>query len=275
MNNINLENEFLRVEVIPGLGGRIDSIIYIPTNKNWVWKNSELENKAVSKYSNYDDNWQGGWEELFPNDAIEEFEWGKGLDHGELWSAPWNVDFVSDNEVNLSTETLDSGTVFRKIIKIRDNALKVSYKAHIKFNDNFLFKLHLAVPLDSSTEVICDSENVEKVYDDFGNIINKGKDFFNLKKDSGNFDFAYIDLKRNEILVKDSVNNSMKLNFGDENLRYFWIFQTQGGWRNHNALVLEPASNSKKHLVDSIKDNKALKGPLDFNCHYEVEFRNE
>ena len=71
MNNLNLENEFLRVQVIPDLGGRIDSIIYIPTNKNWVWKNSQIENKSVSKYSNYDDNWQGGWEELFPNDAVE------------------------------------------------------------------------------------------------------------------------------------------------------------------------------------------------------------
>ena len=94
----------------------------------WVWKNTHLKDEPVSKYLNYDDNWQGGWEELYPNDAIENFSWGKGLDHGELWSASWNIDFINTHQVKLSTKNLDSGTVFYKSINIKENTIK-TFKA--------------------------------------------------------------------------------------------------------------------------------------------------
>jgi len=275
MDIINLESDKLIVKVSPLLGGRVDSIIYKPTQKNWVWKNTHLKDEPVSKYLNYDDNWQGGWEELYPNDAIENFSWGKGLDHGELWSASWDIDFTNTHQVKLSTKNLDSGTVFYKSINIKENTIKVDYKADIKFIDNFLFKLHLAVPIDENTEVICDFQKIEKVDKNFGNILENDKKFFKLKKNSGDFDFAYIDLNKKGVIIKDSLNNSMKLNYGEENLKYFWMFQSQGGWRGHNVLVLEPSSNSKKYLLDAAKDKKVLKGPLKFNCNYSVEFDND
>jgi len=43
-----LENTQLNIKVLPELGGRIDSFIYKPTNKNWVWKNKKLPNTTVS-----------------------------------------------------------------------------------------------------------------------------------------------------------------------------------------------------------------------------------
>ena len=70
-----LENNKLKIEVIPELGGRIDSLVNKLTKKEWVWNNQTLEKNKVSKFSEYDSNWQGGWEELFPNDAKEKFSW--------------------------------------------------------------------------------------------------------------------------------------------------------------------------------------------------------
>ncbi len=276
MNKIVLENEYLNIVILPELGGRIDSIIYKPTNKNWVWKNKNLKNNFVSKNSNYDDNWQGGWEELFPNDAIEEFTWGSGLDHGELWSTQWKVESSNSKEVLLSTNNLDSGTIFFKNIVVFENNVEVKYEADINFSDYFLFKLHLAVPIDEKSEVISDCKKIEKVEKDFGNIIDQqAESFFNLKKDSGYFDFGYLNLQSNRVSVKDSLNNLMELTFDNENLRYFWIFQSQGGWRKHNVLVLEPASNSRKYLNDAISRNTAKKGPMHFKCNYKVKFYNE
>lgn len=276
MNKLILENKYLNIVVLPELGGRIDSILYKPTNKNWVWKNKQLNNSYVSKYANYDDNWQGGWEELFPNDAVEDFTWGKGLDHGELWSSKWKVEFSNVSEVLLSTDNLDSGTIFLKKISIFEKNLFVNYEADIKFSDFFLFKLHLAIPIDKKLEVISDCQIIKKVEKNFGNIINqKDESFFQLEKDSGYYDFGYLDLKTNKVLVKDHHNNLMELIFDDENLRYFWMFQSQGAWRKHNVLVLEPASNSRKYLDDAISKNSAIKGPLQFKCGYKVNFYNE
>ena len=116
-----LENDKLKIEVLPELGGRINSIIYKKSKKDWVWNNPNLNKARVSKYSEYDSHWQGGWEELFPNDAIENFSWGKGLDHGELWSAEWTIKKMSANSLTLSTKNLESGSSFEKNFILNKN----------------------------------------------------------------------------------------------------------------------------------------------------------
>ena len=106
MKSYNLENSYLKASILPKLGGRIDSLIFKLKNKDWVWKDRTKQNSIVSKYSKYDDSWQGGWEELFPNDAIEDFNWGRGLDHGELWSIEWNVEYYDNNRIHLKTNCI-------------------------------------------------------------------------------------------------------------------------------------------------------------------------
>lgn len=266
---VTLENNFLKVKIIPTLGGRIDSLVYKKTNKEWVWNNKYLQKSIVKKEVNYDSNWQGGWEELFPNDAIETFSWGKGLDHGELWSASWKIKNYSENYLDLIVDKLDSGSIFKKSISIDKNVLSVSYKCDIKFNDFFLFKLHLAVPLTKYLRIECDYKNISSVDKNFGNILRKNEDFFVLNRDSKLFDFAYLDLNEKQVALVDEDKNLLELHFAGD-LDYFWIFQTQGGWNNHNVIVLEPASNSKKILSEAINENGALKGPRKFKCDYKI-----
>ena len=173
-------------------------------------------------------------------------------------------------EVQLSTSSLDSGTTFFKTFQIKDNGIKVLYNASIKFDDYFLFKLHLAIPVTKETKLVCQSKNIEPKHSSFGNIFSQGLDFFSLKNNSKLFDFAYVENANQLVEVTDEDQNSLILRYGGQ-LDYFWIFQTQGGWRDHNVVVLEPASNSKKMLKDAIKDGKALKGPMEFSCFYEIE----
>ena len=180
-----------------------------------------------------------------------------------MWSADWNVEYHDSSKLHLKTKSLDSGTTFEKIVEIYDNKLRCEYFGDIKFAEYFLFKLHLAIPIEEKIDVICDYESLNKVESNFGNIINNNQDFFTLTKNSGLYDFGYVNMNKN-LTVKDSTNNSLKLSYGNTNLDYFWIFQTQGGWRNHNVLVLEPASNSKKNLKDAIAENKSLKGSNEF-----------
>ena len=271
MKIYTLENSQLNIKVLPELGGRIDSLIYKPTNKNWVWKNKKLTNTAVSKLANYDDNWQGGWEELFPNDAVEKFSWGQGFDHGELWSSSWGVEEYSDAHIYLKATNLESTVLFEKKLEITDNKLTCRYTSRIEFEDYFLFKLHLAIPIEDSIIVKCDYSDVEKVDKNFGNIIDQQHSFLSLEKDSGSFDFYYLNLKNKSVKLTDGSNNTLELYYGNENLDYFWLFQTQGGWMNHNVLVLEPASNSKKKIHEAASEGNSLKGPLAFKCYYEVE----
>jgi galactose mutarotase-like enzyme len=272
VKSYTLENSQLDIKVLPELGGRIESLIYKPTNKNWVWKNKKLPNTAVSKFSNYDDNWQGGWEELFPNDAVEKFSWGQGFDHGELWSSSWSVEDYSNEHLYLKATNLESTVLFEKKFEIADNKLTCRYTSRIEFEDYFLFKLHLAIPIEDSLKIKCNYDSVEKVDKNFGNITDE-KNIFEIKKNTGLFDFSYINLNKKQVVLEDSLKNTLMLSYGDEYLDSFWLFQSQGGWRNHNVVVLEPASNSKKYINDAVADGKALKGPMSFKCKYQIEVK--
>ena len=276
INKFSLENDLLKIEVIPELGGRISSLIYKPTEKNWIWSNETIGLKKIDNGIDYDNNWQGGWEELFPNDAIEQFSWGEGYDHGELWFNSWNIIDYSEFQLVLGINNLESKTKFLKTISINKSKLKVSYSAEISFFDHFLFKLHLAIPIEDSLKKLIDQSKIEKVESDFGNILGTENEnyFLNPKKNTGLYDFGYFDTSANLVEVIDKKNNKLKLTFDKNILKYFWIFQSQGGWNQHNVLVLEPCTNGKKIISDAVQSNQSIKGPTILNTHYSVEVSN-
>ena len=107
VKKFNLKNDEIEVKFIPELGGRVSSLVNKRTGKEWVWKDPRLSTRKVEEGQDYDDNWQGGWEELFPNDAIENFSWGPGFDHGELWFKSWDLLNLSENNATLEIKNLD------------------------------------------------------------------------------------------------------------------------------------------------------------------------
>src|SRR5690606_3339374 len=89
-----IKNSELALAVRPDLGGRIDQITDAATGRNWLWHPvgydaSKARSLAIG--DSFDDNWTGGWDEVFPNDAASEFQGRQLVDHGELWSQAWNV----------------------------------------------------------------------------------------------------------------------------------------------------------------------------------------
>ena len=93
MNNfITLENSEIYLLVDINYGGKIISLKNKVNNVEWVWFNSsKYNNFSPIEYSNYDSQWLGGYEELFPNDKVEYLNDKEAPDHGELWSSKWQV----------------------------------------------------------------------------------------------------------------------------------------------------------------------------------------
>jgi hypothetical protein len=271
VNPIKLENEFLEIEIIPELGGRVNHLIDKKNKFDWVWKNIHLETSKVDKTANYDQNWQGGWEELFPNDAIEQFSWGLGFDHGETWSHSWVKESEGTDYIILNTDNLESGSFIQKKYSLFENRLRTDYKLKINFEEIFLFKLHLAVPITENCKIIGEFESFTKVDEKFGNILNTSKHeyFLNPIKDSNLYDFAYIKSKSNTLVVQQG-KNVLNLKYDDGFLNYLWLFQSQGGWNDHNVLVLEPSSNGKKIFEDALMSGEYKKGPIEASTFYEV-----
>src|SRR5437660_1067914 len=79
-----------RIVVLPTLGGKIWRLEY--NGFEFLWHNPRLEPRAVPADASYDDNWAGGWDEIFPCDA----PYGDFPDHGEFWNALWDFELLHE-----------------------------------------------------------------------------------------------------------------------------------------------------------------------------------
>lgn len=77
---IVLENEYLRLTIVPELGGRIYKCLFKPTGQNLFYENSVLKPSYWGPLSREENWWlaAGGMEWAFPTD-----------EHGYEWGTPW------------------------------------------------------------------------------------------------------------------------------------------------------------------------------------------
>ena len=93
-----LENEFLRVGVLPEKGADIFEMVYLPSGiQLLIEMPGGLKPPTGHPQGEFLDNYEGGWQELFPNhgDACE----FRGQDmpmHGEVALLPWDVQVLQD-----------------------------------------------------------------------------------------------------------------------------------------------------------------------------------
>ena len=71
---------------------------------------------------------------------------------------------------------------------------------------------------------------MEKVVQNFGNILNteEHEKFLNPERNSGLYDFAYIDLTDNEIVLFDEEKDQLKLTYDNDFLNIFGYFNLKG-----------------------------------------------
>jgi hypothetical protein len=88
-----LDNDVLRVVVLPGKGGEIWELRHVPTDAQLLWHAPwELRpGPHVEPGSEFDDWYAGGWQDLLPNgDTACEVDGVRHSFHGESWALPWS-----------------------------------------------------------------------------------------------------------------------------------------------------------------------------------------
>ncbi len=92
-----MQNDAVRVVVVPEIGGKIISLLSRRSGREWLWKNPCLPLKKppidATDFGAFD---AGGWDEVFPTVNpchVPNSAWGNRrlTDHGELWFRPWQV----------------------------------------------------------------------------------------------------------------------------------------------------------------------------------------
>lgn len=282
---ITLQNDALAVSVLPELGGRIIEFSDRERGRQWVWRNHRLGFAFPSQGDDYDDVWQGGFEELFPNDGPMVVGETNLPSHGELWSARWDVvDFANDRLV-LETTGAATGSRVRKVFALRGLSMQVDYELELGPVpvDNFLFKLHPAFAVNEHCRIEMAGAAVEKVDVTFGNLMYGSEriawDESGLQhirsRESGTNEFVYLhDLNEGKVsIVDDRAKAAIDLTFSLDQFPFTWLFLTYGGWNKHNVAVVEPCTSYPKDLGEAARlGNAPTYRPGDIH-HYSYQLK--
>ena len=124
-----LENDFLKVSVIPELGAKIAQIKDKHANYDWLWEDPTRPLRARQVTDKYDEHDITGFDECFPNIGISSYPGDPNItlpDHGELWSQAWSCEKTDDSIISTAIGKVLPYKFERKIT-LKDRSLVFSY----------------------------------------------------------------------------------------------------------------------------------------------------
>ncbi|MDE2038835.1 MAG: DUF5107 domain-containing protein [Elusimicrobia bacterium] len=269
---ILLQNDRLRLEIFPELGAKIHRLIHLPTRTNLLWNNLRVEPRRIPIGANYDDNFCGGWDELFPNDAPCRFDGDDLPDHGELWSQPWSFEtFQRDDSAGVHLWRLGASTATRMekwiTLGAGENVVHFRHKlTNLGSRElKFLWKLHPALAIGPDHRLDLPGGEVEPVHRDWSRAAGPGPYRWpmmpakagrpvDLRRipppSSGLKEFVYVrKLPEGWCALTDTKRRlGFGLVFPRRIFSSVWLFMTFGGWRGHYTAILEPCTAYPKDL---------------------------
>ncbi|MEU8221424.1 DUF5107 domain-containing protein [Kribbella sp. NPDC048915] len=273
-----VENSVIRVVVLPDLGGKVIGIVDKRADCELLWRNDRVPVRPAAFGSSYDDQFLGGWDELYPNDMPEELAGEPVPDHGELWAVPWAWTTGSAPGavwLELTIRGAISGTAVVKRLTLGTGSdLVVDYRITNsgRVDQPFLWKSHVAVALQPDTVV--DMAAGDVLVHEFGNP--------RARPAGGTFTWPWLaadgvrhDLRTlpdttrrgvSEFLIATTLERGfcevrhpaartgLQLSWAVADLPSCWLFASYGGgWRGLDVLVLEPCTGYPLSVVEGIE----------------------
>lgn len=132
---VTLSTSELRVDVLPGKGGDLTSVVHLATGIELLWQTrwglrarGSMTTPGSSEAA-LSEAYPGGWQSVFPNagDAAHEHgvEWGM---HGEVWTTPFDWQ-VAEGGILLTANLVRSPFRFEKLIEVDGACVRVSETA--------------------------------------------------------------------------------------------------------------------------------------------------
>lgn len=277
LDAILIENELLRVVVLPQLGAKIWSMIDKRRDHELLWHHPRVAPRPAPFGATYDDWFVGGWDELFPNDAPVEIGGERYPDHGELWSMPWEWSVIEQTRdevmISLRHAGIITATRFEKRLTLRAGEPLLRINARIRNEGaqplDFLWKLHPALNVTPNSRIDMPARRVEidsgfrarlgalEAFDWPHATTERGQ-HVDMRRvppfESQTCDFYYaVELDDGWCALTDT---AAKAGFGlvfDKNVfRTVWVFGAYGGWRGLYTTILEPCSGYPYRLDEAI-----------------------
>ncbi len=290
-----VENEFLRLTVLPELGAKIYDIVHKGTGRNLLWHNPRVRPRKVPFGSRFDDVWSGGWDEIFPNDAESVVGSERFPDMGEAWALEWDYSVENQGDlVALTTKVMTpiSPVEIRRRITLKDGDSRFvcDYRIrNLSHNEiKFLWKVHPAFEINESCRI--------EIPGMIGIVDPRYARYFSQtrypwpmvrSKRGKKVDISEVDPSRNDCTLHyvtglskgiigfvDQRNGlHSTIHFDREKMTSVWLFLAYGGWRGHRTAVIEPSTSYPFDLATAIRQGHYSSLPGDGTFESSVKFQ--
>ena len=290
LHYLSMENEYVRVEFVPEIGGKMIKIINKETGRQFLLEPQNADKKYHKAYygANFEDYDTSGFDECFPTIAACDYPHQGHTnpiffpDHGELWSVPWDFQLIN-NELLMVCNGNKLPYHFAKRIQISKKELKIHYYLE-NYSDrdfNYLWSAHPLLQVDPG-DCIYIRDTVDKVFLNWASDDQIGQhgdivEWPCITVDGMLSDFSVIKGRSYGKALKcftDRVSSgeaAVYYTMTDESLIYSFdpkenpfigIWLCYGGWptdqkNKHLTIALEPSSGRPDSLNQAIERNES------------------
>lgn len=286
---VHIENKYLRLSVIPSLGGKIIELLNKSTGTQFL-KECDRDLSTLNKPLYGDDflpPYAFGFDECFPNIAPGSIEIDNEIkelpDHGEIWTQDCSYE-VSENQIIIYAEGSILNYTFIKKISLNNQQVIIDYHliSKEKKSFNYVWSAHPLLNVHEGDEIEMDKEAHQMIVDfmSYGtyeaseNIVNwpfinkYQKDLSYSRVQSTSHELAtklYIHSKNNGCagIYYPATDESISFNFDSKIIPHTGLWLCYGGWpknsRNKQLTVaIEPARGGYDSLEEAINNRKAF-----------------
>ncbi|WP_438447919.1 hypothetical protein [Gorillibacterium sp. sgz5001074] len=250
-----MESDEIRVELVPGIGGKIVSMLYKPTGREWLLDAGGRELLPSAPGSTFGMGDMSGWDECFP--SIDPCRAGKeGLsgipDHGEVWSAPWGYSIVGGSLSCWVNGRSLPYRLTRTLTFTAANAIRMDYSAynHGREPFSFLWVPHPQFAVPEPMRVILPA-SVQKVLCVFGGATRTAGNSYEWTGESTVPDRKTGDARKYYVqgihsdgwcsLMGDRSGDWLGFKVDPRRVPYLGIWIDEGMFNDRNAVALEPS----------------------------------
>jgi len=278
---VALENDRIRLEVMPELGGKIYRWIHKAEDRDYLWQNPAVRPEILPDGTGYDDHFCGGWDENFPSDSPELHDGMQYPDHGEYWTQPFAWDVVQDVD-SLTLYLWAEGTVtptrMERWITITAGSTVVRQRYRLTHLGgrafDFIWKFHPALRVGASHELIVSAGRSRVASPGMGRLAEDPIEFtwplapgrdgrpVDLSRipagDVPNSEMVYVTELRDGwfALVDHASRSGFGMAFDRSLFNTLWLFQSFGGWHGVRVVVPEPATGYPYMLAEAAKSGR-------------------
>lgn len=284
LDAIVLENDALRVTVLPALGAHVSELVDKAGGRDLLWHNPRIAPRPAPYGAYFDDWWSGGWDEIFPSGD-------RGLLHGErlpymgeMWCVPWTAE-VASAPGEASVTTVGFGTIaparMERTLVLRGDepVLRVRYRiTNLDVRPlPYTWGIHpvFAVTPDHRIDLPAREMLVGVSSDRSMGAAGSTYPWPSLPDPTapgGSRDMRRVrpredavfgghwatDLSAGWLALTDTASRrGLALAFDTTVFRHAWLWQVYGGWRGHHHLALEPWSSHPQQLEDAVAAGQA------------------